>query len=497
MDEWQQLQIQNQTRLVVTADVETYLTDCQEQLEALLKQMEQAIDAGERIAVDADGSLHLKRAGKTTPDETKGWRRRLYGHMPQMQLAEVITEVDGWTNFLQMFTHLTTGEPASDDNKRALIATLMGLGLKLGLAQMAPATDFSEKQLTWTADWYIRDDTLQQAQVLLDNFVLHHPYSRHWGQGTTSSSDGLRVLVPVAAANAGYNARYFGFKRGVTIVTHAADIWMPFESVIINDAQEALHVIDALCHHETDFDIQEHYTDSGGATYHVFALCMMLGFRFAPRLRSAAEQYLYTVNPISVAEPLQPLLKGTVDTDLIHENWAEMRRLAASIRHGQVSAALIMRKLVAYPRQHRLAQAFSEVGKLERSLFLLQYLPDEAWQQHIRRELNKGEAIHALARALAFGRSGDLYEYELAAQMNRASSLMLLMSIISVWNTVYLDRVVTALQAQGVEVPSEYLAHISPLGWGHINLLGKYEIDLNQTFPLNQLRPLPFLSASL
>ena len=35
---------------------------------------------------------------------------------------------------------------------------------------------------------------------------------------------------------------------------------------IIGTNEEALYVIDALCHHESDLHIQEHYTDTGGST---------------------------------------------------------------------------------------------------------------------------------------------------------------------------------------------------------------------------------------
>jgi len=124
----------------------------------------------------------------------------------------------------------------------------------------------------------------------------------------------------------------------------------------------------------------------------------MLGFRFAPRLRSATEQYLYTVAPTLVAEPLTRLMKGAVDTGLIRENRDKMRRLAASIRHGRESAALIIRKLAAIPARIVQPGPFAELGKLKQTLFVLQYLPDEALQQRIQRELNKGETMYALPR---------------------------------------------------------------------------------------------------
>jgi TnpA family transposase len=168
-----------------------------------------------------------------------------------------------------------------------------------------------------------------------------------------------------------------------------------------------------------------------------------------------------------------------------------MRRLSASIRHGSVSASLMMRKLGSYPKQNQLALAFREVGKLERTIFVLNYLLNQTLQRRNLRGLNKGEAIWSAARAIInVGREGEMYDRDFDAQLNRASSTMLLVAMLSAWNTVYLDKIVSTLRANGKEVPDEYLAHISPLGWQHINLLGRYEFDLTQAYPLRALRPL-------
>jgi len=47
------------------------------------------------------------------------------------------------------------------------------------------------------------------------------------------------------------------------------------------------YVLDGLHHHahQTDLRIDEHYTDTAGATDHVFGLCHLLGYRFAPRIK--------------------------------------------------------------------------------------------------------------------------------------------------------------------------------------------------------------------
>jgi TnpA family transposase len=45
-----------------------------------------------------------------------------------------------------------------------------------------------------------------------------------------------------------------------------------------------------------------------------------------------------------------------------------------SIEQGTVSASLMLRKLGAYPRQNGLAMALRELGRIERTLFTLEWL---------------------------------------------------------------------------------------------------------------------------
>jgi Tn3 transposase DDE domain len=54
-----------------------------------------------------------------------------------------------------------------------------------------------------------------------------------------------------------------------------------------------------------------------------------------------------------------------------------------------------------------------------------------------------------------------------------ASGLNLLVTAIILWNTRYLERPIAALR-QAEDVPDQLLAHLSPLGWEHVNLTGDY-----------------------
>jgi TnpA family transposase len=497
---WHELQAVGETRLAITGTAEAYLEHRRQRIAELLADLHRSLaaDAGgdapgvAGLTVDQDGELRLPFLESAVPAAAKQLQRRLERRLPLIPLADVLNEVDRSTGCFGHLTHLSSGEPLDGERKQHLLAAVMALGLNHGLGKLARSTPFSYRQLAWAADWHLRDETLSKAQAALDNFVLHHPLARHWGDGTRSSSDGMRVKVAVRAANAERNAHHFHYDRGVTIYTHTADIRLPFaQQVISTNDREALYVIDALCSHETDLQIREHYTDTHGYTTHVFALCSLLGFRFAPRIRDVLDQRLYTVGR-SEADygPLNTLLKGRANARLITANWDEVLRVAASIRHGTVSAALLMRKLAAYPRQNQIARALHDIGQLEKTVFILELLLDPRLRRRQQRGLNDGESVNSIARALFTGQRGEFRDRAFQDQVHRASCLHLLIAAIGAWTTPHLADAIAVTRAEGQAIPDEYLAHLSPLAWNHVNLLGEYAFDPSQARSLENRRPL-------
>ena len=53
-------------------------------------------------------------------------------------------------------------------------------------------------------------------------------------------------------------------------------------------------------------------------------------------------------------------------------------------------------------------------------------------------------------------------------------ALDLVVAAITLWNTVYLDRALKTAEERGISLPTDYLPHISPLGWEHIAITGTY-----------------------
>lgn len=132
------------------------------------------------------------------------------------------------------------------------------------------------------------------------------------------------------------------------------------------------------------------------------------------------------------------MIGGKIHTKKIRENRDDLLRLTSSVRNGTVTASLILKKLAAYPRQNSLSVTLREIGRIERSLYTLEWLQSPELRRRVQGGLNKGEAKHALARAVFFNRLGEIRDRSYEDQLHRARDLQLLISAIVLWNTVYI-----------------------------------------------------------
>jgi TnpA family transposase len=425
-----------------------------------------------------------------TPEDAIALSGRLYQMLPRIKLPDLLIEVDNWTNFSRNFVHASTGNTATGYEKAILMASLMAMGTNIGLVKMADSTPgITYRQMANTVQWRMYDDAIKRVQATLVNYQHKQFLSSYWGDGSTSSSDGMRVQVGVSSLHAEHNPHY-GAEKGTTIYRFVRDHFSAFYTKIINtNARDAVHVIDGLLYHETELCIDEHYTDTAGYTDQVFGLCHLLGFRFAPRIRDISELKLYSFTKPGDYSKIENIIQGKINTKIIRENYDDILRLAYSIREGKVSGSLIMSKLGSYARQNALATALREMGRIEKTIFILDYISNESLRRRIQRGLNKGEAVNALARAIFFGKRGELRERELQSQLQRASALNILINTISVWNTTYLQKAIDYLKSAG-DLNDELLKHIAPLGWEHINFLGEYSFDMRNVPEAEKLRPL-------
>ncbi|MBX4171477.1 Tn3 family transposase [Rhodococcus pyridinivorans] len=459
------------------------------QLEA---ELTEALGELERVLAEAGGPVRLDAAGELVispltaedlPVEVADLKAELTEMLPFAPIVSLLIELDTRTGFLDCFTHAGGKQARPGEVKRNLIAVLLAYATNLGLTRMAGACGISYDVLSWTSEWYVREETLRAANLTL---IDHHhtlPLAAVFGTGTLSSSDGQRFPTRGKSVTARALSRYFA-SEGLSTYTHVTDQHATYGTkIIVATRREAHYVLDEILGNAADIPITEHATDTHGVTLVNFALFDLLGLQLSPRIRDLGKITLYRTGSKTAVQaefPLAgPLLTRRANLELIAAHWDDLLRLAGSLKFGHATASLLVGKLSASSRQNTLAAALKEYGALRRTVYAARYLTDAAYRRRIARQLNKGESLHALKRDLLYAHEGTIGARHLQQQTEQAWCLTLVTNAVVAWTTEYYGLAVDSMRAVGRRIDDEVLAHISPAHSENINFFGSIDLDID------------------
>lgn len=412
--------------------------------------------------------------------------------LPEVEIADLPLEVHAWTGFLDEYTHISGSPARAGGLEETLSALLVSEACNVGLKPIVDDgyAPLSRDRLNWAAHNYFRSATHSAASTRLFDFHAGLALPRDfWGGGEMASADGMRLIVPVATIHAGYNARYFGRQRGSTLYTWMADTHASFHQQLIPGTErDSLFILDGLVANQTVVRPETVSTDTAGASEVVFALAWALGYRYGPRLADLADRRLWVTDPAADYGPLAGLARNRARLPVIADQWDQICRLAASLEARTVTPSAILRSLQRGPNPSSLARALVELGRIIKTLHVLDYCVDPLYRRAIHRVLNRGESRNSLARDMFHGSRGRLRQHYQAGQENQLGALGLMVNVVVLWQTVYTQAALDHLAAVGEEIDPADVARLSPLGHPTINLNGRYR-TLSPA-PTSGLRPL-------
>ena len=317
--------------------------------------------------------------------------------------------------------------------------------------------------------------SIRIEQLLMEVDQMTH-YSRHFVPIQHHQSRPKNFHKSLLAS---YYPRYYGYyEKAIGIYTHVSDQYSVFSTKIIScSPREALYVLDGLLENNTILKIREHTTDTHGYTEIVFALCHLLGFYFMPRIRDLKDQQLYRIDKSVDYGDLNHLLTKTADLAIIEEQWEYMMRVVISLKQKTAPAHVIVQRLTNSSPSDRLTKAFTNLGRIIKTEYILRYLTDKDLRQTVQRQLNKGEYRHKLPRWIFFADQGEFTTGDYEEIMNKASSLSFVSNAILYWNTIKINDVVEQLRQQGEDIDDKTLSHISLLPYKHVLPNGTYFIE--------------------
>jgi len=412
--------------------------------------------------------------------------------LPEVEIADLPLELHAWTGFLDEYTHISGTEATREEGlPESLSALLVSESCNVGLTPVADETypPLTRERLNWVGHNYLRSATHAAGNTRLVDYHTPLPLAQAWGGGEMASADGMRFVIPVSTINAAYNPRYFGRQRGSTLYSWMADTYTVFAQKLIPGTQrDSLHVLDGLLANQTSIQPEMVSTDTAGASEIVFALAWALGYRWAPRLADLPDQRLWRIDRDAHYGPLNGLARHRINSRLITQNWDEICRLATSLRAGTVIPSAILRTLQRGPNPSSLARALAELGRVIKTLHVLEYAHDPAYRRTIHHLLSRGERRNSLARAVFHGQRGQIRRHYQVGQENQLDSLGIMINVIVLWETVYIQAALDHLSANGYPLDPADIARLTPLGHPTINLQGRYRTTSRA--PLTGLRPL-------
>lgn len=420
-------------------------------------------------------------------------RAAVEARLPRLDLPELILEIQARTGFADHFNHASEGEARASDVATSVCAVLVAEATNTGfeplIRQDVPA--LRRSRLSWVKQNFVRAETLTAANAALVATQNAVALAREWGGGEVASADGLRFVVPIRTIHAGPNPRYFGRERGVTWYNLASDQYTGLGAITVpGTLRDSLHLLAVVLEQETDLSPVEIMSDTAGYTDAIFGVFHLLGYQFSPRIADVGGARFWRVDPKAHYGALDGLARSKINVRLIAEQWDDLLRLAGSLKLGVVRAAGLTRTLQTNDRPTRLARALQELGRLVKTLYLLRYVDDEDYRRRILTQLNRHEGRHRLARTMFHGKRGELRQRYREGQEDQLGSLGLVVNIVVLWNTIYMDAALDRLRAEGQDVRPEDVARLSPLGHGHVNMLGRYAFTLPDPIARGQMRPL-------
>ena len=463
------------------------------ELTAVAAEVDTDFPVNAELSVDADGTPHLKQlATRGQPDGLAEFEQEIRARMPDRHLLDILKHAEHWARYTRHF-----GPPSGSDPKLAqavqrYLFTVFGYGCNLGPNQTARhAPEIATPQaLRRINAQHINADKLEAAMVDVIDQYARFPLPRHWGSGRAAIADGTHVKLRENNLIGSRHIRYGGY--GGIAYHHIADSYIAlFTSFISCGVWEAVHILDGLLKNRSAVQPDTLHADTQGQSEPVFGLCRLLGIKLMPRMRGLSDVVFYRPAKSTRYQHIDVLFGGEIDWDLIATHARDMIQVVLSIQAGRVMPSMLLRKLGTYNRRSLLYRAFRELGRVERTLFLLRFISNPKVRRVIRAETTKIEAYNDFLDWVSFGgpviKSGDPVEQE--KQLKYAS---LVANAIMLSNVADMTTGLSAMAEDGHPVTPALVARLSPYIREHIRRFGRYVLDMGDLPEPLDPQPLPF-----
>ncbi len=120
-------------------------------------------------------------------------------------------------------------------------------------------------------------------------------------------------------------------------------------------------------------------------------------------MRTWNDAVFYRPDKNTVYKHIDALFSETIDWRLIEMHWEDMMQVVLSIQAGMALPSMLLKRLGVHNKKNKLYRAFRELGRVERTLFLLRYVSRPELRRTIRAETTKIESYNDFLDWITFG----------------------------------------------------------------------------------------------
>jgi TnpA family transposase len=471
-------------------EVTSFLDPLRHQLTATLTQLNRDLPRNPHVTLSTPAANEDRRffaverltAQPEPPnvDRIKGLVQHRYGIL---NLLDLVAEADRLVGFTRFFTHSGTKEVRSRETLRPLLLLdLFAEGTNTGIKRVATANPhYTYDELLYVRKHYLSVEALRNANGAVVNKILALRNPQLWGEGHACASDGKRFESWRHNLMTEWRSRYKGY--GILVYWHVETNAVCIYSQLRNFSfSEVAAMIEGLVRHDTEMRVEKNFVDSHGQSEVAFAFCKLLGgVRLMPRLKRLKYERLYVPDKgMAGAFPhLAGVLSRPIRWELIAQQYDEMMKHAVALQTGTATAEAILKRFNSYNVTHPTYKALAELGKVEKTLYLCEYLSSLALRHEVEAGLNVVERWNEANDFLCYGRQGVFATNNREQQEITTLALQLLQNCLMLINTLLVEKTLEQHQLLPQLTDADRRA-LTPLFYEHVNPYGLFTLDLDR-----------------
>jgi TnpA family transposase len=475
-----------------------FVSQLKKRLARTIIEVDRSFPMNSEFTIDSNGIPHLKRQKAELPPEgLRTFEETVLSKMPERHLLDILKYTDVWTGYTKNFGPPSGSDPKLSDSIRRYLLTVFGYGCNLGPTQTARHVPsiINYHTLRRINAGHVSIVKLEAALTDVINEYARFEIPKFWGGGQAAIADGTHIELRENNLIGEQHIRYGGY--GGIAYHHISDTYIAlFSKFITCGVWEAVYIFDGLLQNKSDIHVDKVHADTQGQSEAVFGLSPFLAIKLMSRMRTWNDVTFYRPDPNFRCHHIDKLFTETVNWDLIETHWEDMMQVALSIQAGKVLPSMLLRKLGTRSRKNKLYLAFREVGRVERTLFLMQYISDPKFRREIQSETTKIESFNSFLDWISFGgpivKDGDPEEQE-----KQLKYMNLVANAIMLSNVVDLTNVINQMIQEGKRVTPKLISKLSPYMRQHIRRFGQYTLDMDEKPEILKPTSIKFLGEKL